>query len=88
MYAGGRPLWHLSLCQQSAAGPVPVSRWDRATRRKIEALRDKILGRIGTDEKLIEERGTIAPHWRKPLSISEINRMAPTPEVRARKGRP
>jgi hypothetical protein len=26
--------------------------------------------------------------WRKPLSIEEINRMAPTAEVRERKGRP
>lgn len=26
--------------------------------------------------------------WRKPLSIIEINRMAPTIEVRERKGRP
>ena len=26
--------------------------------------------------------------WRKPLSIMEINRMAPTPDVRERKGRP
>jgi hypothetical protein len=76
------------LAKQSASGPVPVSRWDRATRRKIEAVRDKILGRIGTNEKLIEEQGIIAPHWRKPLSITEINRMAPTPEVRRREGRP
>jgi hypothetical protein len=29
-----------------------------------------------------------AMHWRKPLSIEEVNRMAPTEEVRARKGRP
>jgi hypothetical protein len=27
-------------------------------------------------------------HWRKPLSIVEINRMAPTTEVRERRGRP
>ncbi len=26
--------------------------------------------------------------WRRPLSIVEINRMAPTEEVRERKGRP
>jgi hypothetical protein len=44
---------------------------------------------IGTDEALIPEdvRG-VAQHWRKPLSIMEINQMAPTAEVRAREGRP
>ena len=51
-------------------------------------MRDKIMGRVGTNEKMIEEQGMVAPHWRKPLSIPEINRMAPTPEVRARAGRP
>jgi hypothetical protein len=30
----------------------------------------------------------VAAHWRKPLSIMEINQMAPTEEVRERKGRP
>jgi hypothetical protein len=29
-----------------------------------------------------------AAHWRKPLSLVEVNQMAPTPEVRARPGRP
>lgn len=29
-----------------------------------------------------------AMQWRKPLSIMEINRMASTPEVRERRGRP
>lgn len=46
------------------------------------------MGKIGTKEKLIEEAGNVSPHWRKPLSIPEINRMAPTPEVRRREGRP
>ncbi len=30
---------------------------------------------------------SVAVHWRKPLSIDEVARMAPTPEVRAREGR-
>ena len=46
------------------------------------------MDKIGTGEKLIEEMGKVAPHWRKPLSIAEINRMASTPEVRRREGRP
>ena len=45
---------------------------------------------LGTDEGWIEEPGPTgrALTWRKPLSITEINQMAPTPEVRARPGRP
>ena len=52
----------------------------------------------GTDEALIAvdyreiaaEVG-IAPRtmqWRKPLRVDEVARMAPTPEVRERRGRP
>jgi hypothetical protein len=67
---------------------VPVSRWDRATRRRIEAIRDSIMSRLGTNEALIEERGDVLPHWRKPLTLAEVNQMAQTPEVRARPGRP
>lgn len=54
--------------------------------------------KIGTDEPFIGEdiqRMALelgveprAMHWRKPLSIMEINRMAPTDEVRERRGRP
>lgn len=49
---------------------------------------------IGTDEPYATtdpiEGGfvMVAMHWRKPLRIDEINQMAPTPEVRERKGRP
>jgi hypothetical protein len=46
---------------------------------------------VGTDEALIETvgEGNISSlQWRKPLSIEEVARMAPTPEVRERKGRP
>jgi hypothetical protein len=49
---------------------------------------------VGTDEPLImptgEEAATlrVTRQWRRPLRIDEVNRMAPTPEVRAREGRP
>ena len=48
----------------------------------------------GSDEPAIAPEGeeaallTVTAQWRKPLSIMEINRMAPTPEVRERRGRP
>ena len=56
------------------------------------------MGMCGTDEALIAvdyreiaaEVG-MAPRtlqWRKPLRVDEIARMAPTPEVRERRGRP
>lgn len=43
--------------------------------------------KCGTDEPWYEEIGGVAVHWRKPLRIDEINRLAPTVEVRERKGR-
>ena len=53
---------------------------------------------VGTNEPFIAEdimafeaalgRPIMSMNWRKPLSIEEINRMAPTPEVRERRGRP
>jgi len=46
------------------------------------------MSRVGTNEAIVEEMGDALPHWRKPLRIEEINQMAPTPEVRARPGRP
>jgi hypothetical protein len=79
------------LCQQERAGPVPVLRWSPTTRRKIEAVRDRIFAMCGTDELVIEAVGegtVVTMQWRKPLSIEEVNRMAPTPEVRERRGRP
>lgn len=30
----------------------------------------------------------VAAHWRKPLRVDEVNRMAPTSDVRLRQGRP
>jgi hypothetical protein len=59
------------------------------TVRKIEAIRDRIMGMCGTTEPLVEDHDVrVTMQWRKPLSIEEIARMAPTPEVRERKGRP
>ena len=61
-------------------------------------MRDRIMRDTGTSEPFIaedvQEMAAVlgvsprAMHWRKPLSIPEINRMAPTSEVRERKGRP
>ena len=65
-----------------------VSRWDRTRRRYAEKIRDKIMDPIGTKEALIEENLNYVCTWRKPLSIVEVNQMAPTAEVRERKGRP
>ena len=56
--------------------------------RKMEALRDKIMRGLGTDEPWVTEMGAIACHYRRPLRIDEINQMAQTPEVRERPGRP
>ena len=55
---------------------------------RLEAKRDDIFERLGTGEKLIPEHTAYTLTWRKPLSLEEINQMAPTPEVRARPGRP
>jgi hypothetical protein len=52
----------------------------------------------GSDEPLIPVgdlelaaqvgRSPVTAQWRKPLRLDEIARMAPTPEVRERRGRP
>jgi hypothetical protein len=55
--------------------------------RKLEAARDFIMRGIGTDEPWVEELGMTAIHWRRPLRVDEINRMAPTPDVKRREGR-
>jgi hypothetical protein len=100
VYAGGRPLWHLSLAvhDPKIQAPVGVLRWSPTIWRRMEALRDQIMRNVGTDEPFIGENvaemasvlgaSPKAMHWRKPLSIPEINRMAPTSEVHERKGRP
>lgn len=98
-YAGGRPLWQLSLSVHSRGDgkPVPVLRVGPTTWRKLEALRDQIMRGVGTQEPWYLENpvefegetgiAMIAANWRKPLRIDEVAQMAPTPEVRAREGR-
>lgn len=54
----------------------------------MEALRDRIMRGVGTDEPWYLEQGAISVNWRKPLRLDEIEQMAPTPEVRQREGRP
>lgn len=93
-------MWHLSLCLHDMAlrRPVGVLRWSPTKWRRIEHIRDRIMGRIGTSEAIIPEdiirmaaevgAEPRAMHWRKPLSIEEVNRMAPTEEVHRRPGRP
>jgi len=74
---------------------VPVLRWSPTKWRKADALRDKIMRGVGTDEEWVTEEMSeqfgmraCAVHYRRPLRIDEIARMAPTPEVLARPGRP
>lgn len=73
---------------------MPVLRWSRMTVRKIEAIRDRIMSMCGTTERLIEaddfpdHHVRVTIQWRKPLSIEEVARLAPTVEVRERRGRP
>lgn len=77
---------------------MPVLRWSLTERRRVEAIRDRIFRGVGTEEALIPvndlemaaELGfnPVTAQWRKPLSIDEMAKMAPTEEVRARQGRP
>jgi len=88
-------LWQLSLSYHEATGrPIPVLRWSPTKWRKAEALRDRIMRGVGTDEPWIAEdmsaqlgEMAIAVHYRKPLRIDEVARMAPTAEVLSRPGR-
>jgi len=70
-----------------------VLRWSLTDRRKVEAARDRIMAMCGT-QPLIEPEGEeaallrVTQQWRRPLSIEEVARMAATPEVRERRGRP
>jgi hypothetical protein len=73
---------------------VPVLRWSPTKWRKAEELRDRILRGVGTDEPWVAEdlskqfgELAVCVHYRRPLRIDEINRMAPTADVRAREGR-
>jgi hypothetical protein len=82
-------------------GPLPVLRWSPTKWRKAQAVRDRVMRGAGTDEPwftddplevhdhMIRTWGipSSAIHWRKPLRIDEVARMAPTPEVKEREGR-
>lgn len=69
---------------------MPLLRWSTTTWRRIEATRDRIMRGVGTDEALIPDEAPtiVSVQWRKPLRIDEVNRMAETPEVKERRGRP
>jgi hypothetical protein len=73
---------------------VPVLRWSPTKWREAEAVRDRIMRGVGTDEPWVMEEHSadwgmkaVAVHYRKPLRVDEVARMAPTEEVRARPGR-
>lgn len=73
---------------------MPVLRWSPTKWRKAEELRDRIMRNVGTDEPWVLEEMTkvlgdlaVAVHYRRPLRIDEINRMAPTDVVKSRPGR-
>ena len=90
-------MWQLSLSFHDHGRPVTVLSWSPTKWRKAEAIRDKVMRGAGTDEpwfmddphELADELGFAprAVHWRKPLRMDEVARMAPTPEVKERKGR-
>jgi hypothetical protein len=57
-------------------------------------MRDRIMRGVGTDEPWVTEdmsaqfgEMAVAVHYRRPLRIDEVARMAPTPEVLERPGR-
>ena len=81
----------ISLRNPSTGRPVPLVRWTGNHWTRAEAIRDKVMAGLGTDEPFIletfEKQSGIAPHWRRPLSVSEIGRMGVTDAVRQRPGR-
>lgn len=69
-------------------------RWSPTKWRKAESIRDRIMRGIGTDEPWVTEEQSaewgefaVAVHYRRPLRIDEVNRMAQTEEVKNRLGR-
>jgi hypothetical protein len=90
-YAGGLPLWHVSISRHEPGSrmPVPVLRWSPTAHRKAEAIRDRITRGLGNlDQPWFQEIGAVAVHYRRPLRLDEINQLAQTPDVQARQGRP
>lgn len=70
-------------------------RWSATTWRKLEAVRDRIFHSAGTGERYVLETmekeigmAAVSAHWRVPLRIDEVAQMAPTADVRLRRGRP
>jgi hypothetical protein len=88
----------LAIQDLKRKAPVLLDRWSATSWRRVEATRDRIMRGVGTSEAFIPEdwqkfaaflgRAPASQSWRKPLSIEEINRMAPTMEVKERRGRP
>jgi hypothetical protein len=90
-------LWQISISIRDNGRIVPVLSWSPTKWRKAEAIRDKVMRGAGTEEPWFMDdpreiadslgRPSMAVHWRKPLAIDEVTRMAPTAEVKAREGR-
>lgn len=69
-------------------------RWSPTKWRKAEAIRDRVMRDVGTDEPWIVEEmsqrfgmSAVAVHYRKPLSTNEVAMMGRTTEVKVRPGR-
>lgn len=91
----------ISVSFREHGRPVEVLRWSPTKWRKAEAIRDRVMRGAGTQEPWISGnvekneaimradygRPAISGQWRKPLRADEVARMAPTSEVRERKGR-
>lgn len=43
--------------------------------RRAEAIRDRIMKGLGTNEPFATEKGSLAIHYRRPLTANEINQM-------------
>jgi hypothetical protein len=95
-YAGGRPLWQISIAlwRRNGSTPVPVLSWSPNAWRKAQAIRDDVMRGQGTKEpwfmeNMVDGLGvrSVSVNWRKPLTIEEINQLTPTAEVRERQGR-
>lgn len=73
---------------------MPVLRLSPTKRRKIEAMRDRLMFGLGTDEPWVIESSedilglcAVAIHYRRPLRVDEVNQLADTIDVRQRLGR-
>lgn len=73
--------------QSKRGGPILRSAWTMHADALVRHTAEHIMGRIGTKEELIEDDTRRVRTWRKPLSMIEINQLAPTAEVRRRPGR-